>query len=194
MAVTYTFSPVTATDRAGLVWVSGILSLVFAVLTLATRFGIKHLGLGYDDWLILAATIVGLAQYIATFIGLSNGVGTSTTLLSRERAESLGAGLIAGEVLFVLALMLSKLSIVHFMKRLFTRDHKKAWWACNFAVLVSVVWGVGSALAVSVGCGPEHAIYGSERCEGKVSDQGASRPVNLLTQSLARAMGSSSRA
>lgn len=168
MPTTYTFSPVTATDRAGLVWVAAILSLMFAILTLATRFQIKAHTLGRDDWLIAAATTVGLGQYIAIYVGLDKGVGQSSTLLTPQYARELGKAVMASEILFILSIMLSKLSVVYFMKRLFTRDHRRAWWGCAVAVVLTVLWGLASALGVSVGCGPRRILYGPERCPGKL--------------------------
>ena len=90
MANTYTFSAVTATDRAGLVWVAAILSLLFSVLTLATRIQIKFHKLGNDDWLIIGATVLAVGQYAAIYLGLENGVGRSTELLGRGHATELG--------------------------------------------------------------------------------------------------------
>lgn len=165
---TYTFSPVTDTDRAGLVWVAAILSLMFVILTLATRFQIKFHTLGWDDWLIAAGTVVAIGQYIVIYVGLSEGVGQSSALLSQDYARHLGRMVLASEVIFLLALTLSKLSVVFFMKRLFTPDHKAAWWCCNAALVATCAWGVASPLGVSVGCGPSHILYGPHRCEGKV--------------------------
>ncbi|KAF7192961.1 hypothetical protein HII31_05692 [Pseudocercospora fuligena] len=164
----YTFSPVTATDRAGVAWVAAILSLMFTILTLATRFQIKAHTLGRDDWLIAAATIFGLGQYIAVYVGLDKGVGRSSTLLTQSYARELGEAVLASEILFILSIMLSKLSVVYFMKRLFTRDHSLAWWACHVGIVITTIWGLASALAVSVGCGPSRILYGPERCPGKL--------------------------
>ena len=169
MTQTYAFSPITANDWAGLVWVAAILSLMFSVITLATRFQIKLHSLGNDDWFIAAGTLIAVGQYVAIFIGLHGGVGRSTTLLSRENATGLGETVMACEILFIIALMLSKLSVVFFMKRLFTRDTRLAWWACNGALGLTVLWGLGSCFAVSIGCSPLQFLYGSQRCVGKVN-------------------------
>jgi hypothetical protein len=171
MTQTYTFSPVTATDRAGLVWVAAILSLMFSVLTLATRIMIKLHTLGLDDWFLVGGTLLALGQYIAIYVGLSDGVGVSTKLLAQSHAEKLGSILVATQILFLLALALSKLSVVFFMKRLFTRDHKKAWFACNAALVLTVLWGVASCLIATVECGPTNVLYGTARCTGKVRDE-----------------------
>lgn len=168
MTPTYTFSAVTATDRAGIVWVAAILSLMFSILTLATRLQIKHRALGSDDWFILGGTVIAIGQYAAIYFGLQKGVGSSSTLLGQRRADELGTSVLASQVLYIIALALSKLSVVYFIKRLFTREHKLAWWACSIVVALTVVWGVASCMAISVGCGPETILYGRDRCSGQV--------------------------
>lgn len=168
MAETYTFSAVTANDRAGIVWVAAILSLMFSVITLATRVQIKLHTLGNDDWLILGGTILAIGQYAAIYSGLENGLGRSTELLGKADATELGKSVLASEVLYIISLALSKLSVVFFMKRLFTRDHRVAWWAGNIVIALTLVWGIASCLAISVGCGPSTILYGQDRCSGEV--------------------------
>ncbi|PPJ56170.1 hypothetical protein CBER1_09098 [Cercospora berteroae] len=167
-ATTYTFSPVTDTDRAGVVWVAAILSLMFTVITLATRFQIKAHALGKDDYLIGLSTLVAVAQYIAIFVGLNRGVGRSSTLLTESYAQTLGRSVLASEILFIASMMLSKLSVVVFLKRLLSRDHSAAWMACQVTVALTVAWGVGSALGISVECGPDRILYGPTRCVHKL--------------------------
>lgn len=53
----YVFAPVSSTDRAGILWVAVILSLLFSFITLLTRYHIKRRAFGIDDWLITAATV-----------------------------------------------------------------------------------------------------------------------------------------
>ncbi|KAF2207584.1 hypothetical protein CERZMDRAFT_26694, partial [Cercospora zeae-maydis SCOH1-5] len=165
---TYTFSPVTDTDRAGVVWVAAILSLMFTVITLATRFHIKAHALGKDDYLIGISTLVAVAQYIAIFVGLNGGVGRSSTLLTESYARALGRAVLASEILFIVSVMLSKLSVVVFLKRLLSREHSAAWMACQAAVVLTVAWGLASALGISVECGPRRILYGPTRCEHKL--------------------------
>ena len=189
MSQNYIFSQVTATDRAGVVWVAAILSLMFTVITLGTRFQIKWRSLGLDDWLLAASNTVALGQYITIYSGLSNGVGVSSTLLEEQHAKSLGRTVLASEILYLIALGLCKMSVVFFTKRLFTRDHKRAWVACNVALALSALWTIGSVLAVSIGCDGSRAIYGAERCSGEVCLSGAQTcSSRMLTSFIASTM------
>ncbi|KAK4632895.1 hypothetical protein CLAFUW4_03191 [Fulvia fulva] len=169
MATTYSVSPVAATDRAGIVWVAAILSLMFAIITLATRFQIKFHTLGKDDWLIAGATIVALGQFVAVYVGLHQGLGQSTLLLSQSHAAQLAHAVLASEIFFIVTMMLSKLGVIFFMKRLFTREHRTAWWCCNAAVALTIIWGVASVSGVSIGCGSWKMLYGPARCDGKLA-------------------------
>jgi len=55
----YAFSPVTANDRAGILYVATILSLLFSVITLLVRWHIQRRTFGLDFWVIVAATVCG---------------------------------------------------------------------------------------------------------------------------------------
>lgn len=53
----YVFSPVSADNRAGILYVATILSLLFSVLTLFVRVHIQRRTFGLDFWFIVAATV-----------------------------------------------------------------------------------------------------------------------------------------
>lgn len=44
---------------------------------------------GNDDWALLVSTIIAVGQYIAELIGLSQGLGKSSTLLDQGQVESI---------------------------------------------------------------------------------------------------------
>lgn len=68
----YVFAPVTSTDHAGLLWVAAILSLLFSVVTLFTRYHIKRRAFGTDDWLITAATVSLDLTYMCATLAISD--------------------------------------------------------------------------------------------------------------------------
>jgi hypothetical protein len=168
MADPYTFAKITSTDRAGMIWVASILSLLYSLSTVIVRFFVKYHSLGYDDWLILAATAVAFAQYIAIFVSLNQGLGASSFIQAKDVAEKLGSGVLASEVLFILALALTKLSVVFFIKRLLTQELRRAWWAAHVVLCVTIAWAIASVLLVSVGCSPHNAVYEPQTCSGMV--------------------------
>lgn len=168
MADPYIFAQITSTDRAGVVWVASILSLLYSLSTLVARFFVKYHTLGYDDWLILAATVVAFGQYIAVFVSLTQGLGISSLIQAKDVAQNLGSGVLANEILFIIAIALTKLSVVFFVKRLLTQELRKAWWAAHVVLGLTVAWAIASVLLVSVGCSPQNAVYEPQTCTGMV--------------------------
>lgn len=162
----YIFAEITSTDRAGVVWVAAILSLLYSLSTLIVRFFVKQHTLGYDDWLIFAATVVAVAQYVAVFVSLSQGLAVSTLIQAEETARSLGPGVMANGILFIFAAALTKLSVVFFVKRLLTQELRKAWWATHIVLGLTIVWAIAAALLVSVGCSPQDSLYEPQTCSG----------------------------
>jgi hypothetical protein len=168
MADPYIFAEITSTDRAGIVWVASILSLLYSLSTLVARFFVKYHTLGYDDWLILAATVVAFAQYIAVFVSLHQGLGVSSLIQAKDVAQNLGSGVLANEILFILAIALTKLSVVFFVKRLLTQELRKAWWAAHIVLGLTVAWAVAGILLVSIGCSAQNAVSEPQTCTGMV--------------------------
>lgn len=170
MADPYIFAEITSTDRAGVVWVASILSLLYSLSTLVARFFVKYHTLGYDDWLILAATVVAIAQYIAVFVSLNQGLGISSLIQSEDAVRDLGPGVLANSILFILAIALTKLSVVFFVKRLLTQELRKAWWFAHIVMGLTAAWTIASVLLVSVGCSPQNAVYEPQTCTGMVCE------------------------
>jgi hypothetical protein len=164
----YIFAEITSTDRAGVVWVAAILSLLYSLSTLIARFFVKQHTLGYDDWLILAATVAAVAQYVAVFVSLSQGLAVSTLIQAEETARSLGPGVMANGIMFIFAAALTKLSVVFFVKRLLTQELRTAWWATHIVLGLTIAWAIAAALLVSVGCSPQDALYEPQTCAGMV--------------------------
>lgn len=168
MADPYIFAEITGTDRAGVVWVAAILSFLYSLSTLVVRFFVKFHTLGPDDWLVLAATIVAFAQYVAVWVSLHQGLGVSALIQAESTAKDLGAGVMANEILFILAVGLTKISVVLFIKRLLTQELRMAWYATWAALGMTVAWTIASVLLVSVGCIPENAVFQPQQCTGMV--------------------------
>lgn len=168
MADHYVFAEINSTDKAGVIWVASILSLLYSFSTLITRILIKYHTLGLDDYAILSGTIVALAQYIAVFVSLNNGLGSSSLIQSEDVIKDLGTGVLVSEILFILAVTLTKLSVVLFIKRLLVVDIKRSLWATNIALGLTVVWTIASILAVSVGCDATNTVYEPDTCVGTV--------------------------
>ncbi|KAI4762874.1 hypothetical protein E4T52_05109 [Aureobasidium sp. EXF-3400] len=166
----YVFSPVSANDRAGILYVAAILSLIFSVITLIVRYHIQRRTFGLDFWFIFAATIVALGQYAAIFVGLDNyALGKAVSLMSSSDLLNAARSAIASNCLFLIANALSKCSVIFFMKRLFSTDNRTARILCNSLLALVAVWVLASILALSISCGPATKFALEHRCSGQIT-------------------------
>lgn len=77
-------------DHRASVWVASFLCLTFVALGVGTRTWIRIRVFGIDDYVVLAAFVVALAQFCTVFGGLSTGLGKATDELSSKKAELAG--------------------------------------------------------------------------------------------------------
>ncbi|QDS70900.1 hypothetical protein FKW77_006294 [Venturia effusa] len=84
------FAPITDANKAGILWIASLLSAIYAVLAILVRWYQKRKCFGIDDWVCLAATIVGLGSFLATYIALSQGLGKSADLLDQAALQAIG--------------------------------------------------------------------------------------------------------
>lgn len=183
------FSPVTATDHAGVLWIAAILGLVYTSLALLARAWIKRKMYGADDALVAAATAVHAGHAGALFVGLTHGLGKFTTGVSAmggegpaEATAMAGRAVHAAQLLALLALGLAKCSVLALMLRVFTPEGglTKGYRTCFAILLLSIFWAVGAVAAVSIHCDGETLL----RTQNKVScpHQVSSAPPPLLMQ------------
>lgn len=57
------------------------------VIVFAVRFVVKYGKYGNDDWTLLAATVVAIAQHMTVLAGLTAGMGKSSSLMSFEQLQ-----------------------------------------------------------------------------------------------------------
>lgn len=97
----FQFSRVTFNDHSGQLWIVTILSLIYGFLGAMTRVYIKYRMFGFDDVLLAFATVRKLipylitklttsqvfhiAQAIAMFVGLNNGLGKFNSITAPEQ-------------------------------------------------------------------------------------------------------------
>lgn len=73
---------ITPVDQRGVLWVIGIISLAFIYLTLALRVFVRWRRFQPDDYAILAACVLVIAEASVAFAAVGMGLGTSK--LNRE--------------------------------------------------------------------------------------------------------------
>ncbi|KAH0385764.1 hypothetical protein KCU92_g3199, partial [Aureobasidium melanogenum] len=166
----YAFSPVSTNDRAGILYVATILSLIFSVLTLFVRWHIQRRTFGLDFWVIVAATVVALGQYAAIFVGLDHfALGKADSLMSKSDQLDAGRSVIASIDLFLISNALTKCSVIFFMKRLFSTDNRTAKIICNSLLGLVAVWMLASILGLNISCGAATKFALEHRCSGQIT-------------------------
>lgn len=55
------YTQITDTNRAGWIWIAGLLSLLYPVFSGFVRFHVRRGSYGADDWVLTAATVRTLA-------------------------------------------------------------------------------------------------------------------------------------
>lgn len=182
---------VSPSDHSPWLWVTSILSLIYALMVLGCRLLVKWGVLGLDDAALGVAYVrqrarplepatfanyaqaFGLIHWGLIYAALHRGLGKATTLVPLEAEQHAATVLytrsflisptlirfafqlvFASRIFLHLALCFSRISILGFMRNIFTRDMKKAWMVCNILIGLSITWAVAAALIVSVGCHP----------------------------------------
>ncbi|GFP60301.1 hypothetical protein TASIC1_0017006300 [Trichoderma asperellum] len=135
------FSPITYNDHAGKLWIVTILSLIYSSLAIITRAYIKHKMLGFDDVLLALATILHLAQSVAIFIGLNNGLGKFNSITPPEQWATSSKSTLAAVILSLLALALAKCSVLALILRIIGSKTGKIKIFCISLMAISAAWG-----------------------------------------------------
>ncbi|OCL11754.1 hypothetical protein AOQ84DRAFT_386610 [Glonium stellatum] len=164
------FSPITTDDHAGLLWITAILCLIYSLISFTVRGHVKWNLYGVDDAFLAAATVAHLAQTIAVFIGLNQGLGKSGTVDTSDHTES-GEATFAGVILFITAIWLSKFAVLSLMIRIFARDipGQKIFSTVIYSLFAAA--GLASILGFSVQCSASSYLdsSASELCKSQMS-------------------------
>ncbi|PSN70771.1 hypothetical protein BS50DRAFT_517405 [Corynespora cassiicola Philippines] len=160
-AGSHRFAPITAYNRAGLLWIALILCLIYSFLVLIVRLHIKWKLYGLDDATAALATFLQFFEVICLFLGLQQGLGRSDPPLNDDQTQFVGKTTFASHLFFISSLAAAKASVALLMLRLFTRDievTRKSWVLCHITVAFTIAWGFGSIVALSVSCIPSSLI------------------------------------
>ncbi|TID26479.1 hypothetical protein E6O75_ATG00972 [Venturia nashicola] len=151
-------APITDTNKAGILWIASLLSGIYAILAILVRWYQKRKCFGIDDWICLAATIVGMGSFVAIYIALSQGLGKSTDLLSAAALQDIGKTVFASRIALIAALCLSKCSVTCLIKRLFSQDMQTHRMLCDFVLAAIAFWGLSSIIGITIVCQPSELL------------------------------------
>ncbi|KAF2106570.1 hypothetical protein BDV96DRAFT_533619 [Lophiotrema nucula] len=165
------FALITEDNYSGYLWIASILGLIYSLLVIVVRLHIKWNLFGADDVTAAVATVLQLGQVVPLFLAMKHGLGKSNDLLSAQQLEDAGKATFAAQIFLILALAAAKGSVAALMLRLFTRDIKatrRSWILCNTTLALTVAWGIGAIVAVSVSCSTSNFINISSQCGDRV--------------------------
>ncbi|KAI9744980.1 MAG: hypothetical protein M1835_002655 [Candelina submexicana] len=133
--------------------ITGALMMVWMILCFFMRIAIRLTINGPfkgDDFTITAATVIGIGQTIITFAEVGAGYGKKEAILSSSSLVEIQKRNYAGELLYIVAMCLSKLSTSLLVARL-TRSAGHLT-ATRIVAGISIVWGVAAILTIAIRC------------------------------------------
>ncbi|KAK0511131.1 hypothetical protein JMJ35_006683 [Cladonia borealis] len=146
-----------ATHHGGWVVITAALGLTFGIVCLLIRLYVRFIispPFTRDDYVHSIATAFAFLQSIVVFFAVSKGFGTSIELLGQGDINTVQRAWVAGDILFLITLYLSKCSLGFLFIRLTPHKiHNKA----SYAVLgLCTLWVIVSAFVISVNCELNH--------------------------------------
>ncbi|KAH7205335.1 hypothetical protein BKA60DRAFT_526687 [Fusarium oxysporum] len=182
----YRFSPVTFNDHAGQLWIVTVLSLIYSMLVALARLYIKYHKFSFDDSFFALAMIFHLAQSIAVFIGLSNGLGKFNSITIPEQWATSSKSTLAASILSLLTLSLAKCSVLALIRRIIGSKPGKSGPVCIGLMVIAVVWGVGSCLAWLVNCRADSLLTldNVKQCPHQITRWAVITAMDILTEIL----------
>lgn len=162
-------------------------------MLLGLRIFLKRAHLGVDDILIVLATIFQCGQAAAVFLALDKGAGTAFTILSAQNIATASQTIFAVNILFILALALSKASVIWLLMRLFNLANNKARHdphlvvyrkICIAALVLTATWAIGAIVGVSVDCEADSFITNQQSCPSQGIRWAAIMAVDIFLEVL----------
>jgi len=105
---------------------------------------------GIDDILIGVAMLFGIAQTAVIHRSASNGLGQHQDALSEATYETYAKNFYYGNILFVAALLFSKLSTIFLLTRLAPKHSTRR--ICQAVGGLFAIWALGSILSLALQC------------------------------------------
>ncbi|KAF2464122.1 uncharacterized protein BDR25DRAFT_99683 [Lindgomyces ingoldianus] len=151
------FALITHENISGYLWIASILCPIYAFLVIFIRWHIKWNLYGLDDATATLATFLQLGGCIPLFLAMNHGLGKSDRLVDAAVIDEAGKTTFIAQIFLLASLATAKCSVAYLLLRLFTRDlevTRKPWLLCNGTLALTIVWGIGSIIAISAGCQP----------------------------------------
>ncbi|KAF1831446.1 hypothetical protein BDW02DRAFT_54500 [Decorospora gaudefroyi] len=155
---------ITANDKRGLIVVTGIAVLAFVWSCLLIRIWLRLQSREWrsDDWWLAAATLLDTIQSAILFHLVNLGLGTSLDGVQLPQLGKLGREIFAAQILYILTLLFSKLSILFLYLRLSPGGFHRT--ASLSLTALSSVWAILSVILISIPCNPTQSYTDAGNC------------------------------
>ncbi|KAK4183227.1 hypothetical protein QBC35DRAFT_394291 [Podospora australis] len=147
----------------------GAIRAISAVIVVTTAFVAlriwmrlyRHVGMGLDDWLIIAAMLVLWAEFADGVLSITDGgIGRHLLVLLMENPNILSRTMLwmyIGELLFFTTLALIKWSVLAMYYRIFPTRFMK--WGYIILGGMTLMWWIAVMLVTVFQCTPVHAMW-----------------------------------
>ncbi|KAI0607350.1 hypothetical protein TUN205_08409 [Pyrenophora tritici-repentis] len=175
---------ITAHDKRGLIVVTGavVLAFVWSCFSIRIWLRLKSREWRSDDWWLAAATILDTVQTAVIFHLVDLGLGASQDGLSSSQLERIGKEGFTTQILYILVLLASKLSVLFLYLRLSPGgSHRLATWSL---AALSGVWALASIILIATPCNTTQAYTQSADCSNRWPKWQAVAALDIFTECL----------
>lgn len=144
---------ITDDNHGGYVVISGWILMCFFVVCVATRLATRYsyvLAGGIDDILIGVAMVFGIAQTAVIHRSASIGLGQHQDALPESSFETYAKNYYYGNILFILALLFSKISAIFLLTRLAPKPNTRR--SCQIVGTFFTIWALATVLSSAFQC------------------------------------------
>lgn len=147
------FAVVTPNEHAAWIIIATAVGMFCSIFFGIIRFGVRKFiapKFGLDDYMLGGATALMIIQSAILLVACSNGLGNSIDLLAEEVQAKVQSLYYTSNLLFILALGLSKVSVVFFLRRFSRAKYHKLTY--DVVTGLHILWMAGSFLALALQC------------------------------------------
>ncbi|KAH7124729.1 hypothetical protein EDB81DRAFT_664332 [Dactylonectria macrodidyma] len=156
-------------NKAPLIRAIGALMMVFTILSAFTRIATRLVTirtLKIDDYLVIVSTVMVIAQSMAVIAQGSHGLGKIDGLTTNQISFIL-KGSYAADILFILALLLAKVSATRAIVDMAPRERRRRVFITEGII---IFWALSSTVAAAFKCSlPEPWDYINGQCFNQFS-------------------------
>ncbi|KAI5212866.1 hypothetical protein E4T38_00250 [Aureobasidium subglaciale] len=160
-------------------WIAVLISLSYSCFTWFLRIYARVGYYGIDDIAITVAHVTALAQWASLMVALNNGLGgpeeaighltNMSRALPKVKVSDMRQTIVASQILYLLTVGLTNLSLTLLMRRIFTTNSKHKLGSYILLGVISA-WLVLAVTAIKSNCPSTHILEGQEHtCPNDVS-------------------------